>query len=220
MFKKRSTKNKKLKSSSSAKLLADDNGVSDDDNDLEQLPTSVPKSTKSPSSSIMDDKSNEINNKATKQSSESSATLSNNAKNSATKEDRLAAETNEELSKNIQSVNSNDAEATLGTTVYKGQNQYATFTKSTEYNIKSKAITNKGPVKTAANIQSTTIIDFAPDICKDFKQHGFCGYGDTCKFLHVRDDFKKTKVAEKEWESVAAKKKRKITKEPKMERLV
>ncbi|ODV57862.1 U2-type spliceosomal complex subunit CWC24 ASCRUDRAFT_17739, partial [Ascoidea rubescens DSM 1968] len=41
------------------------------------------------------------------------------------------------------------------------------------------------------NIKSTIITDFQPDICKDFKNTGYCGFGDTCKFLHLRDDFQK-----------------------------
>lgn len=28
-----------------------------------------------------------------------------------------------------------------------------------------------------------------PDICKDYKETGFCGFGDSCKFLHDRSDY-------------------------------
>ena len=33
------------------------------------------------------------------------------------------------------------------------------------------------------------LVDYQPDVCKDYKLTGFCGYGDSCKFIHSRDDF-------------------------------
>ena len=32
--------------------------------------------------------------------------------------------------------------------------------------------------------------DYQPDICKDYKETGYCGYGDACKFVHDRGDYK------------------------------
>lgn len=52
------------------------------------------------------------------------------------------------------------------------------------------------------NIKITTITDFQPDVCKDFLQTGYCGYGDTCKFLHIRNELTRTKPIDKEWETV------------------
>ena len=36
----------------------------------------------------------------------------------------------------------------------------------------------------------TVRFDYQPDICKDYKETGFCGYGDSCKFVHDRGDYK------------------------------
>ncbi|EMC98751.1 hypothetical protein BAUCODRAFT_31029 [Baudoinia panamericana UAMH 10762] len=59
-----------------------------------------------------------------------------------------------------------------------------------------------GPVKAPANVRTITVTDFAPDVCKDYKQTGFCGFGDSCKFLHAREDYKQGWQLDKEWEKV------------------
>lgn len=59
-----------------------------------------------------------------------------------------------------------------------------------------------GPMKAASNIRTITVTDFAPDVCKDYKQTGFCGFGDNCKFLHAREDYKQGWQLDREWENV------------------
>lgn len=49
-----------------------------------------------------------------------------------------------------------------------------------------------------------------PDICKDYKETGFCGFGDSCKFLHDRGDYKSGWQLEREWDNEQTKKKKKI----------
>ena len=39
-------------------------------------------------------------------------------------------------------------------------------------------------------MRQTAIFDYKPDICKDYKETGYCGYGDSCKFIHDRSDYK------------------------------
>lgn len=55
----------------------------------------------------------------------------------------------------------------------------------------------------SASMRAITVIDYAPDVCKDYKQTGFCGFGDTCKFLHDRGDFKQGWQLDRDWESAA-----------------
>merc|ERR1719346_565208 len=58
-----------------------------------------------------------------------------------------------------------------------------------------------------ANVRSTMRIEYWAacsgtdgGICKDYKETGYCGFGDTCKFLHDRSDYKSGHLIEKEWE--------------------
>ncbi len=60
-----------------------------------------------------------------------------------------------------------------------------------------------GPVKAATNIRTITVTDFAPDVCKDYKQTGYCGFGDNCKFLHAREDYKQGWQLDREWEKIS-----------------
>jgi len=48
----------------------------------------------------------------------------------------------------------------------------------------------QGPIRAPAHLRSTIRWDYQPDICKDFKETGFCGFGDSCKFMHDRTDYK------------------------------
>lgn len=48
-------------------------------------------------------------------------------------------------------------------------------------------------------IKSTIRTDYQPDICKDYKETGFCGFGDSCKFLHDRSDYKHGWQIDQEW---------------------
>ncbi|KAL8716444.1 MAG: hypothetical protein Q9220_000351 [cf. Caloplaca sp. 1 TL-2023] len=79
---------------------------------------------------------------------------------------------------------------------YKGQANYQSFIPKNP-NAPSRQV---GPVKAPTNIRTITVTDFAPDVCKDYKQTGFCGFGDSCKFLHAREDYKQGWELDKDWE--------------------
>jgi RING finger protein 113A len=43
-----------------------------------------------------------------------------------------------------------------------------------------------GPLKAPTFVRTTARFDYQPDICKDYKETGFCGFGDSCIYLHDR----------------------------------
>ena len=76
---------------------------------------------------------------------------------------------------------------------YKGMNAYTDYTKGfrREHTIASEKGTGMhGPLRANVHIRSSVRFDYQPDVCKDYKETGFCGYGDACKFVHDRSDYK------------------------------
>lgn len=63
-----------------------------------------------------------------------------------------------------------------------------------------------GPLRAAAHVRVTARFDYQPDICKDYKETGFCGYGDTCIYLHDRGDTLSGWQLEQQWEAQQKKK--------------
>ncbi|XP_070393144.1 E3 ubiquitin-protein ligase RNF113A [Dermacentor albipictus] len=76
--------------------------------------------------------------------------------------------------------------------VYRGMNNYAQYItkKDTAQGNASSGMVRKGPIRAPEHIRSTVRWDYQPDICKDYKETGFCGFGDSCKFMHDRSDYK------------------------------
>lgn len=60
-------------------------------------------------------------------------------------------------------------------------------------------LVRRGPIRAPSNLRATVRWDYQPDICKDYKETGFCGFGDSCKFLHDRSDYKHGWQLEREW---------------------
>lgn len=80
-----------------------------------------------------------------------------------------------------------------GPTLYKGLNNYTDYKQGfrREQTIGSeKGGGAHGPLRASQHVRTTVIFDYKPDICKDYKETGYCGYGDACKFVHDRGDYK------------------------------
>lgn len=58
-----------------------------------------------------------------------------------------------------------------------------------------------GPQRSVGHLRANVRFDYQPDICKDYKETGYCGYGDSCKFLHDRGDFKAGWQIDRDWEA-------------------
>ncbi|KAH7924241.1 hypothetical protein BV22DRAFT_1013746 [Leucogyrophana mollusca] len=69
---------------------------------------------------------------------------------------------------------------------YRGQKAYRSHLKKSEDVPKAMRV---GPQRSTSTIRTVTIVDYQPDVCKDYKETGYCGFGDTCKFLHDRGTY-------------------------------
>ncbi|XP_055437329.1 E3 ubiquitin-protein ligase RNF113A-like [Bubalus kerabau] len=76
--------------------------------------------------------------------------------------------------------------------IYRGMNNYQKHMrpKDASAGSDSSAMARKGPIRAPEHLRATVRWDYQPDICKDYKETGFCGFGDSCKFLHDRSDYK------------------------------
>ncbi|XP_005105342.1 E3 ubiquitin-protein ligase RNF113A [Aplysia californica] len=86
--------------------------------------------------------------------------------------------------------------------VYRGINNYHQYYEKKD-SVQGNAESGKnrfGPMRAPAHLRATVRWDYQPDICKDYKETGFCGFGDSCKFLHDRSDYKHGWQLEREME--------------------
>lgn len=91
-----------------------------------------------------------------------------------------------------QKLNDEDEKSNL----YKGINNYKQYVqkKDTVLGNASSGLVRQGPIRAPDNLRSTIRWDYQPDVCKDYKETGFCGFGLSCKFLHDRSDYKVREV--------------------------
>ncbi|KRX51198.1 V-type proton ATPase 21 kDa proteolipid subunit [Trichinella murrelli] len=81
--------------------------------------------------------------------------------------------------------------------LYQGINAYGGYIEK-----KDSAAGNafSGPLRAPEFVRRSVRWDYRPDICKDYKETGFCGFGDSCIFLHDRSDYKHGWELERDWE--------------------
>mmetsp|Transcript_24196 Transcript_24196/g.27420 ORF Transcript_24196/g.27420 Transcript_24196/m.27420 type:complete len:115 (+) Transcript_24196:1130-1474(+) len=93
-----------------------------------------------------------------------------------------------------------------GEKIYRGMNARNKTMERTQEDIKAAKYTGTmGPVRAPSNVRMTCRFDYQLDICKDYKETGRCGYGDSCKFIHDRGDYKTGWELEREWETTQKK---------------
>lgn len=86
-----------------------------------------------------------------------------------------------------------------GSKVYRGQKAYRQYTSKSE-SFDNQVMQGSGPARAPVHYRATALFDYKPDLCKDYKETGYCGFGDACKFLHDRSDYKSGWQLEKQWE--------------------
>jgi len=115
-------------------------------------------------------------------------------KNNHGKRSEIEYKHTKKIENNIKSLQSsseniNDASSCL----YRGITEYTDYRKGfTHENTTNSEKSTREHLSTKASHQviCSNRIDYQPDLCKDYKETGYCGYGDSCKFLHDRGDYK------------------------------
>jgi RING finger protein 113A len=95
------------------------------------------------------------------------------------------------------------AQASILTDRYQGQSAYYAYLTrhdTTRANALSDKNHASAPHRLATHIRNTCRFDYAPDLCKDYNETGFCGFGDSCKFVHDRGDYKAGWELDDEWD--------------------
>lgn len=60
--------------------------------------------------------------------------------------------------------------------IYRGKKNYTKYIESKD-SAHMNAANKKGPIRAPTFLRATTRWDYQPDICKDYKETGYCGFG-------------------------------------------
>ena len=98
----------------------------------------------------------------------------------------------------------------LASNIYRGQKGYALYAEKSDSSIRASKYTGSlGPVQAPSHLRATCRFDYSYGLCKDWKVSGYCGYGDSCIFVHDRSELKTGWELEKEWEKDQEEKRKK-----------
>ncbi|KAK8792405.1 hypothetical protein WA588_004903, partial [Blastocystis sp. NMH] len=98
----------------------------------------------------------------------------------------------------------------LDANVYRGATGYHQYIMKTEAQLSANKYTGtQGPIRNTGHIAISNRFDYQPEICKDYKETGYCSFGDSCKFIHDRGDYKTGYEIEKEWQKEQEEKRKK-----------
>ncbi|KAI8465840.1 MAG: hypothetical protein J3K34DRAFT_435633 [Monoraphidium minutum] len=109
----------------------------------------------------------------------------------------------------------NAGKAGQGDGTYKGLTGYTDYraTSRQEKTVGSeKGAGAHGPLRASAFVRVSARFDYQPDVCKDYKETGFCSYGDSCKFMHDRGDYKSGWELDREWDAEQKRRQEALTK--------
>lgn len=102
-------------------------------------------------------------------------------------------------------------EGKISENVYRGKNANIMYLNKSDKDLSKHKVTGSlGPMRAPTNLRVTCRFDYAPGICKDYKETGFCGFGDGCVFMHDRGDYKTGWELEEEWKREELKKQKLI----------
>lgn len=194
MFKKRVLKKNNLK-----RVRVDDDDIGNGGNDENHIETKPVDQTNKPSGTEPEKAKEDENDNDNKFDKKSKSQVANDDKtqfkpDTAIEEQLRQLKKNEKLISNSKLIQKRDSD---GDKIYTG--------------LISHKSRNDDLVKPlSSHVKQNYIMDYQQDVCKDFLKNGYCGFGDTCKFLHYREEFKKNDDNEKkDWE-IAAKRRKKF----------
>ena len=117
-----------------------------------------------------------------------------------------------------QSIAKDKLEGKISTDQYMGKDATISYAEKSERDISRYKMTGSlGPMRAPSNIRVTCRFDYAHGICKDYKETGYCGFGDNCVFVHDRSDYKTGWEVEEEWRREQIKKQKMLKEGKKIE---